>query len=478
MRVALLISGYTRSFELNLPSIKENILSKFSNVDVFLHITKEEDQDKYLNIIKSETIDNIKKNLNPKIVIEEDNLFITSDNKENNTINSWLKYYKLNKIKKSYEDIFGLYDLVIKYRPDLNIETDINFEDIKGDKLYIPLDSKIDISKLENNNDNYICDIFAYGDSASMDKYFNIYDELKSLINKYGPISETILYNYLKDFEIDYDLVNIKYNMILSQCNIFAICGDSGSGKTTLGNLLKKHFSSSFMLECDRYHKWERGDENWEKVTHLNPNANYLVKMNNDIFDLKVGKTIYQVDYDHKTGKFTEKERIDSNDNIIVCGLHSLYYKNDSIYDIKIFMDTNRDLKKYWKIKRDTKERGYNMDKILNQINSRQEDFEKYIYPQRDKSDIILNFTTDDEIDINNLDRDINVYLNILIRKKLNIKKIINNFYKNNINIKIEEDDKYNKLTFKEYKNCELFNQTNLNNFYDYIIYIILNIRK
>jgi len=30
--------------------------------------------------------------------------------------------------------------------------------------------------------------------------------------------------------------------------------------------------------------------------------------MEKDVFDLKIGKDIYQVDYDHSSGKFTDKK--------------------------------------------------------------------------------------------------------------------------------------------------------------------------
>jgi hypothetical protein len=52
LRVALLISGYLRSLQLNLENIKEKILGDINQVDVYLHITEnEETEDKYLNII-------------------------------------------------------------------------------------------------------------------------------------------------------------------------------------------------------------------------------------------------------------------------------------------------------------------------------------------------------------------------------------------------------------------------------------------
>jgi hypothetical protein len=141
-------------------------------------------------------------------------------------------------------------------------------------------------------------------------------------------------------------------------------------------------------------------------------------------------------------------------------------------------MDTNRELKYSWKIKRDIKERGYSLDKILNQIKSREDDYLKYIYPQRDESDIIINFTTNDKFDLSDIDRTLSVYLNIYFSKKINIINIVNSFNNNNIEMYLSDEDNFNKITFTDYKNCELFNKTGLNSFYDYIMYIILNIKK
>lgn len=42
MNVALIISGYLRSFDLNLGNIRDKIINKFDTVDVYIHITKNE----------------------------------------------------------------------------------------------------------------------------------------------------------------------------------------------------------------------------------------------------------------------------------------------------------------------------------------------------------------------------------------------------------------------------------------------------
>jgi uridine kinase len=331
---------------------------------------------------------------------------------------------------------------------------------------------------LRHPDDEYICDIFAFGKSSIMNRYFNVYKELEELSNKFGFISETILKKYLTKSKIDYTLINIEYNMILSMCNIFAIAGDSGSGKTTLGNILKNYFSNSFMLECDRYHKWERGHDNWKNFTHLNPDANYLTKMSDDIFDLKIGKTIYQVDYNHSNGKFTEKEKIDTSDNLIVCGLHSLYNNNEGVYDLKIFIDTDINLKTRWKINRDINKRGYTFAQIIDQIESRKEDYYKFIYPQKEKSDIVITFFTDSEFDMNKLDDEPNIYLKILVNKKYPLIDILSFLSKNNIEFDINSNNEvFNEVTFYKYLPIS-DDRLNLKTYYDYIILFILSLQK
>lgn len=151
---------------------------------------------------------------------------------------------------------------------------------------------------------------------------------------KYGHTNETLFWHYLNHNHITYKEVNIDYTIVLSKCSTIAITGDSGSGKSTLAERLNNYFSDSLVLECDRYHKWERGNYNWENFTHLNPESNYLMKMQKDVFDLKLGKNIYQIDYDHSSGKFTSKQLIESKNNVIAYGIHIQLKKIQQVNNI------------------------------------------------------------------------------------------------------------------------------------------------
>ena len=232
---------------------------------------------------------------------------------------------------------------------------------------------------------------------------------------------------------IPYKLLDIEYKLILSKCNIIAISGDSGSGKSTLLKALTPLFANTEIvtLETDRYHKWERGHENYQKYTHLNPYANHLEKMYEDVYNLKIGNDIYQVDYDHHTGKFTSKSEIKSRNNILICGLHTLYdNKMQELIDIKIYVDTDRELLKKWKIQRDVNERGYSMEKVLEQISRREQDYEEHIVTQKANSDIIINFHEDS----NNT-----IQCNFIIHNQMFIDKILKYLIELKYNIQFTE---------------------------------------
>lgn len=451
---ALLISGYLRSFKENITNLQKYLLND-NNVDIYIHITKDKDT-KYNN--NDVALDEIYALLKPKMLIITKNFNFNDDININNILNENYKYYLLNEERKKIEKIEKIkYTLLIKIRPDVNLNKKINF-DVNNNKICIPTDSKIDIHKLNKCSDKYICDIIAYGPEALMNVYFELYNELNNLIEKYGTVNETLLYYHLKNNNINYELIDINYIVILSLCNTIAITGDSGSGKTTISSIIKNLFINSFILECDRYHKWERNDNNWNNYTHLNPYSNYLAKMKNDVFNLKVGNNIYQVDYDHKTGKFTDNAIIESNENIIICGLHTLYIP-DNIINLKIYIDTDENLKTPWKIKRDIKKRGYTPEQILKQINGRRDDYFKYIYPQKKNADLIINFYTNTIFDIDNfnINDDYDVLLKIGIRSTF----IINNIIKDQLDVKaIYIDDGFIFFDFKETYDYDLIIKT------------------
>lgn len=452
MRIALLLFGFLRSYKHNYQSLKENILDKY-NPDIFIHISEDEKRDdRYINDNSNllEQIKTVMKLYNPISFICEQEIA------DKSTINSITKYYyklyQVNSLKKKYERLHNFeYDVVITLRPDISFTTDYdlissNFDKIKDNFLLYP---SSELNRL-NNSVETINDHLCIGNSISINVYCKFYKQLNSYIkdstNKIS--SETLLYKYINDNKIKYQIDNnIKYKLILSIANSIAISGDSGSGKTTISKLINDTFNETLQLECDRYHKWSRGDPMWKDITHLNPEANYLVKMRKDYFDLKIGNNIYQVDYDHGTGKFTQPTEIEAKQNIILCGLHTLYDKEISDNtNLNIYLDPELNLKIYWKIKRDVEKRGYSVEKVLNNIKKRDIDYNNYIYPQRESADLIINYYPIGEISYDKINESTKIGLK-LITKRNCFSKLINYLDNKDVEyingIEIEKEDIY-----------------------------------
>ena len=415
MKICFLICGQPRSIDLVL----KNIEVLFTEHEIYYYICLTNNFKDY------EKEYNCYFNINDILINNKIKKLLLVNDFNNSAFRNFKNYTKkiINNI--NLIDMDENYNLYIVIRSDF-IFNSLDFLDLitSNNIIYISTNRYNQYLKEINNKCN---------DNIIVCKNYNL---LKKLIDLEEYIFndnnnnylEIILYNYFKKYSIEYQEINIDYKLILSRCNIIAIAGDSGSGKTTLLNELTDLFdkNSYLKLETDRYHKWERGDQNYLQFTHLNPIANNLDKMNYDVYNLKIGNEIYTVDYDHSTGKFTQIEKIESKNNVILCGLHTIYDKNvNKIIDLKIFMDTDRALIKKWKIKRDVEERGYSMEKVLNQIKLRENDYNEYIKNQKEYADIIINFFEEEDC----LKCNLKIINKILINKIIYHEKKIENYY-------------------------------------------------
>ena len=178
------------------------------------------------------------------------------------------------------------------------------------------------------------------------------------------------------------------------QNKVISISGPSGVGKTSIANLIMCVLGKdSLILSGDDSHRWERGDPKWRVYTHLNPAANNLESEKKSLLDLKDNKPIARKHYNHNTGKFDKEKIIAPKSHIIYEGLHTLYdIQLQNLADLKIYVDTDEELKLAWKMKRDLKERGYTKDQVISAIKKRSPDEKKYILPQRKSADVIVKF--------------------------------------------------------------------------------------
>lgn len=174
---------------------------------------------------------------------------------------------------------------------------------------------------------------------------------------------------------------------------LIGIGGDSGVGKTTLADAMTSIFGlhNTTVLRGDDMHKWQRGHEKWKQHTHLDPKANHLHKEIYFLKRLKSGQKILRQHYDHDTGEFTEEKPILAKNILIFEGLHPFFLAPQRLlYDLKIFIKPAKELQMHWKIIRDQAKRGYKKDEIIEAIEAREIDANKYINTQTNKSDFLI----------------------------------------------------------------------------------------
>ena len=187
---------------------------------------------------------------------------------------------------------------------------------------------------------------------------------------------------------------NNDYFLLSRKPFVIGIAGDSGSGKDTLARSLQGLFGNHSVahLSGDNYHLWDRHKPMWQFMTHLNPRANDLEGFGNDLITLIHGRPVHTGHYDHKSGKMSRPGKINPNDFIVASGLHSLYRTSlRECYDIAIYLDIDEGLRKFYKINRDTNERGQTVPQVLNGLFRRESDSAKFIRPQIQYATVVFS---------------------------------------------------------------------------------------
>lgn len=178
---------------------------------------------------------------------------------------------------------------------------------------------------------------------------------------------------------------------------IIGVTGGSGSGKTTVSRAIfeQLHGHSLLMLQEDSYYN-DQSDMPFEeriKTNYDHPNAfdtELLVKQLKDLLDWKtIEKPIY--DYTEHT-RSSEVEKVEPKEVIILEGILAL---NDpalrDLMDIKIFVDTDDDIRIIRRIQRDIEERGRSLQSVIDQYKSTVKPmYHQFIEPTKRYADIIV----------------------------------------------------------------------------------------
>ena len=177
---------------------------------------------------------------------------------------------------------------------------------------------------------------------------------------------------------------------------VIGIAGGTGSGKTTLMNNLIRRFGDVVtVLSHDNYYR--RLDhltfEERTKINYDEPAALETELMSHHLDELRRGNAVDCPIYDFtQHNRSAETMRIIPREVIIVEGI--LIFENEelrNLMDIKIFVDTDADVRLCRRIKRDVNKRGRSLESVLNQYQTTVKPMhEKYVEPSKKYADLVV----------------------------------------------------------------------------------------
>ena len=177
---------------------------------------------------------------------------------------------------------------------------------------------------------------------------------------------------------------------------VVGIAGGSGSGKTTLMNNIVSRFSEDItVLSHDSYYR-RHDDMTYEERCQLNydePAALETELMVRHLDKLRNGEAIDCPVYDFTVHNRSDAtQRIEPSRIIIVEGI--LIFENEALrdlMDIRIFVDTDADIRLCRRVKRDVNKRGRSLESVLQQYQQTVKPmYEKYVEPSKKYAHILV----------------------------------------------------------------------------------------
>jgi phosphoribulokinase len=191
---------------------------------------------------------------------------------------------------------------------------------------------------------------------------------------------------------------------------ILGVVGDSAAGKTTLTRGLVRILGEDQVtaVATDDYHRYDRKQRAERKITPLHPECNYLDIMAQHLRLLRQGEAILKPVYVHSDGTFGPPVYVDPKPFTIVEGLLG-YYDEDmrDCYDVRVYLAPPEELRRRWKVRRDTSRRGYTTDQVLADLDKREPDSAEFIRPQERYADVVISFREGTAGDASSLDAEL-----------------------------------------------------------------------
>jgi len=178
---------------------------------------------------------------------------------------------------------------------------------------------------------------------------------------------------------------------------VIGIAGGTGSGKTTVANEIVKTVGKENVcyIPHDAYYKElnELPDNQREAINYDHPNSLDTPLMIKHVRQLRDGKAVELPVYDFTTHTRTEETiRIEPNPVILVEGI--LIFVDPELRglcDVKVFVDTDADIRLIRRIRRDITERGRTIESVLSQYEATVRPMHlEFVEPSKRYADIII----------------------------------------------------------------------------------------
>ncbi|KAK4529229.1 hypothetical protein CCYA_CCYA01G0086 [Cyanidiococcus yangmingshanensis] len=181
------------------------------------------------------------------------------------------------------------------------------------------------------------------------------------------------------------------------------VAADSGAGKSTFLRRVMRMFGSEIpkghtpqgelitVICLDDWHNRDRQGRKEDSITALDEKCQNFDLMAEQLEALKNGFDIMKPIYNHETGRIDPPELVSPNHIVVVEGLHPMYdARVRKLLDFSVYLDLDDEVKIAWKIQRDMAERGHTLESILASIEARKPDFERFVLPQRQYADAVI----------------------------------------------------------------------------------------
>lgn len=174
------------------------------------------------------------------------------------------------------------------------------------------------------------------------------------------------------------------------------ICGGTCSGKTTLSHRIMKAFpGEAVLIEMDSYYK-DHPELTYDQrclINYDHPDSFETERFIKDIKALQRGEDIEIPVYDYTIhGRSKEVRRVESKRIIVLDGI--LLFENDALaelMDIRVFVDTDADVRILRRAIRDQIERARSIESISSQyLTTVKPMHDKFVEPSKKKAHIIV----------------------------------------------------------------------------------------